>query len=653
LLDPVADYSFDHLVGPPTPDGAPETRHLRCVIDYLRLTASVAPGHEILRGAYALAAAALEPGDSQQADDSEEDGESSADRGDLNQLVQVLRRSPQSIESIPGVFEEWLWRSGEHTRFLKSLHTALYRQVIRSKVYVLHESSDRVAYERLLHQLSDHASRINCGSVRMAILRLDSLTDEEVDRLADVFTAEELYQFRVQLIEITECASNAYATSLLIDALEIEVPRRLAELSADSGPLAARQWLRECRNMRYYPPKYLFNIWDRALRDGSPIVLDRSGGAFATNDSGRYDNYVVTWKPIASGLDGDNAPSAERRRQSTGQPEASHWELLGANFALFHELNHLAWSGWQGMDSSIVELFDPAFRTNTKAGSIGVGVLDGSGVHEPGSRAHVEDVEIRARLAAVVRKAHRLRLEGRSLEAHSELLAARSTIVDGEPESQRLALDLDASIATALMDVGEVEVAVDTLRACVVRSTQLCGPGAMRTSQLRDNLGMALLHSGRVEEALEMRQQVAADLEGWYGSDHPDTLIARYNVAYSLLVTGDLSAAVAQCRLVLASRVSLGPRERVLAEDLLASALLNLGRTTDALKVRSSVLIYSASTYGWSHPTTRTVRLNFRVAEAAAKGSARPLVLPIVAFRCALTLIRAALAAVRWRLQRQ
>ncbi|MFJ9251099.1 tetratricopeptide repeat protein, partial [Streptomyces sp. NPDC101776] len=53
------------------------------------------------------------------------------------------------------------------------------------------------------------------------------------------------------------------------------------------------------------------------------------------------------------------------------------------------------------------------------------------------------------------------------------------------------------------------------------------------TLTARNNLANSYSHAGRLQEALDLREQVLADRERILGPDHPATLTARNNLANS------------------------------------------------------------------------------------------------------------------------
>ena len=151
------------------------------------------------------------------------------------------------------------------------------------------------------------------------------------------------------------------------------------------------------------------------------------------------------------------------------------------------------------------------------------------------------------------------------------------------------------------------------VKDCDYSQERVLGSDHPDTLAARNNLAGAYEYVGRFGEAIELYEQVLADQERVLGSDHPDTLTARNNLAGAYDSAGRFGEAIE-----LYERV-LFERERVLGSDHpdtlttrnnLAVAYHSAGHFGEAIELYEQVLDDRVRVLGPDHPKTLTTRNN-------------------------------------------
>ena len=135
--------------------------------------------------------------------------------------------------------------------------------------------------------------------------------------------------------------------------------------------------------------------------------------------------------------------------------------------------------------------------------------------------------------------------------------------------------------ANRLLEAGRSSTACDVLEDQLCFRQAKLGSDDPDTLTTRNNLAVALRGMGHVSEAIELCQAVIADRQRVLGSDDPLTLTSRNNLACYLGEAGRVEDAVEQFdMLVAAQQRVLEPDDLqiLLTHDNLAGALLNCGR---------------------------------------------------------------------------
>lgn len=189
-------------------------------------------------------------------------------------------------------------------------------------------------------------------------------------------------------------------------------------------------------------------------------------------------------------------------------------------------------------------------------------------------------------------------------------------------DTAQLAIEeVDASIgenhplaATALNALGEAKRNLGIYaeaksiheKALIIRS-RLLGPGHFLTAVTLDNLGLTEQQSGNPRRAKELHQQAYQIFLHERGEDDPDTVICRSNLAASLRLLGEESAAQALLTTPSKSAPGSAPKSVVARESLLTELgelARQQGKTEEALGYFRQALAISQRTNGLHHVVT-------------------------------------------------
>ncbi|WP_308406582.1 tetratricopeptide repeat protein [Streptomyces sp. AC555_RSS877] len=147
----------------------------------------------------------------------------------------------------------------------------------------------------------------------------------------------------------------------------------------------------------------------------------------------------------------------------------------------------------------------------------------------------------------------------------------------------------------------------------VAECERLLGEDHPDTLIARGNLASSYWQAGRISEAIDLLERVVADNERLLGEDHPDTLIDRSNLAVFYGQTGRTGEAIAIKERVVAER------ERLLGEDHpdtliargnLAASYRQAGRIGEAIDLLERVVAERERLLGEDHPDTLVDRSN-------------------------------------------
>lgn len=176
-------------------------------------------------------------------------------------------------------------------------------------------------------------------------------------------------------------------------------------------------------------------------------------------------------------------------------------------------------------------------------------------------------------------------------------------------------LTLTNNLATALVDLGQVDTARELLERTRKEAGRLAGAGLEDLFGAQDNLLLAILnnlatthmHLGSWEAALDIHQQVLEKRLKFVGPDHPETLTTQGNLAWCQFMLGDLAGATeSQERLTdRSTRVrSEHHPQTLLALNNLAEMYRAKGDHFKAMHVGEDVWSARSHTLGPDHPDT-------------------------------------------------
>ena len=161
-------------------------------------------------------------------------------------------------------------------------------------------------------------------------------------------------------------------------------------------------------------------------------------------------------------------------------------------------------------------------------------------------------------------------------------------------------------------DLG-IEYKTVELSAAVEVIEDVLGTDHPDTLMVRNNLAFAYHSVGRFDEAIELYERVLADQKWVLGPDHPNTLTTRSNLAGAYRSVGRFDEAIELYERVLADQ------ERVLGPDHpktlttcnnLAVAYHSAGRFDEAIELYERVLADQERVLGPDHPDTLITRNN-------------------------------------------
>lgn len=176
-----------------------------------------------------------------------------------------------------------------------------------------------------------------------------------------------------------------------------------------------------------------------------------------------------------------------------------------------------------------------------------------------------------------------------------------------EPVVEALCLALDEASA-----LGAPQAAV-CLEEAVALVARLLGPDHPDTLLARNNLAGAYQEAGRLSDAIPLYEQNLADRARVLGPDHPETLTSRNNLASAYADAGRLQDAVTLYQQNLTDRTRvLGPDHphTLQARNNLAYAYADAGRLQEATRLYEQNLADRARLLGADHPDTLTARNN-------------------------------------------
>lgn len=194
--------------------------------------------------------------------------------------------------------------------------------------------------------------------------------------------------------------------------------------------------------------------------------------------------------------------------------------------------------------------------------------------------------------------------------------------------------ETDGDLASFLLDhtaaflegQGTLPQAIAYFQRALATDERRLGTEAPNTLTSRNNLATAYAAAGNHAQAIELHIQNLADRERILGPEHPDTLASRNNLAATYYRPGDYAQAIELHTQNLASceRI-LGPNHlnTLDSRNNLANAYHTAGDHTRAIELQTQNLADCERILGSEHPSTLSSRNNLAVAYHAAGEYAR------------------------------
>ncbi len=175
-------------------------------------------------------------------------------------------------------------------------------------------------------------------------------------------------------------------------------------------------------------------------------------------------------------------------------------------------------------------------------------------------------------------------------------------------------------VGQSLEDAQMAETALTYWRDVAGLAAKQHGKGSPLTFQLRERLATAATAAGHADEAISLREELAADIDEVAGPASSQAITSRASLAAALRAAGRLSDAILLGTRVASDSSSVfGPvhaqTKHALSE--LGSAYFDAGRYREAVDVFQRCLALQAQTVGMMHP--ETVATRHRLAEACRR----------------------------------
>ncbi|WP_392958189.1 FxSxx-COOH system tetratricopeptide repeat protein [Streptomyces sp. LN245] len=195
------------------------------------------------------------------------------------------------------------------------------------------------------------------------------------------------------------------------------------------------------------------------------------------------------------------------------------------------------------------------------------------------------------------------------LRANTSTLSSHSNDCLWNPDGHRVLY----RAGNSLLHAGLAASATAYWQYMIMESERQLGGEHPSTLTARGNLAFSYQQAGRNSEAIKIEERVVADLERIQGSKHPDTLIVRANLATSYQQAGRTGEAIELLERVVADRERLLVSEHpdtLTARANLATSYQQAGRTGEAIELLERVVADLERLLGGEHPSTLTARGN-------------------------------------------
>jgi tetratricopeptide (TPR) repeat protein len=169
------------------------------------------------------------------------------------------------------------------------------------------------------------------------------------------------------------------------------------------------------------------------------------------------------------------------------------------------------------------------------------------------------------------------------------------------------------NLALAYVDAGRLDEAITLLERTVADRKRVLGADSPETLASRSILGAAYRKAGRRAEAIILLEPTVADRKRVLGWDHPDTLFSRNNLAVAYVDARRLDDAITLLERTVADRkrvLGADSPETLASRKHLALAYQAAGRTAEAIDLLEKTLADDERVLGPDHPETLRMRDN-------------------------------------------
>jgi eukaryotic-like serine/threonine-protein kinase len=216
---------------------------------------------------------------------------------------------------------------------------------------------------------------------------------------------------------------------------------------------------------------------------------------------------------------------------------------------------------------------------------------------------------------------------GKDVSVREAVDAAEPKIAEAFRDQPIVEAEIRDTLGTTYHYLGEAALAIRQLERTVRLLQTRFGSDHPETLASRNNLAMAFAADGRLAEAIRIEEELLKLQESKLGPDHRRTLMSHNNLAMVYMYSGRFAEAI---RLgeetIRVQEVKLGPDDpdTLLSRNNLALAYLGAGRTAEAIRMEEDVLKQQEMRLGPDHPYTLDTRNNLaeayrnadRIAEA-------------------------------------
>ena len=195
----------------------------------------------------------------------------------------------------------------------------------------------------------------------------------------------------------------------------------------------------------------------------------------------------------------------------------------------------------------------------------------------------------------------------RELTVMEALENAADRVDERFPDDPIVAANIERMIGRSQVSLGRHDDAEPHLRRSIELFTQSLGPDDPETLLAREELGVLLNDSSRIDEAREALESLHRDRARVLGDEHPDTLRSANDLALFYSRVGAYEQSVSMHRRNIAIRTRTEGElgfGTLLSQHNLALTMLFMGDFEDAIEIYEDIVPKRIETLGPEHPAT-------------------------------------------------